>query len=52
MSLFVFDVDGTLIDRDQVFKKSTIKSLEKLLKGDNIVAIASGRSYFGIRKFF
>lgn len=52
MSLFVFDVDGTLIDRDQVFKKSTIKSLEKLLKEDNIVAIASGRSYFGIRKFF
>lgn len=52
MKLFVFDVDGTLIDRDQVLKKSTIHSLEELLRGDNYLAIASGRSYFGIRKFF
>lgn len=49
--LFVFDVDGTLVDRDLIFKKSTIDSLNKLIDQGDIVAIASGRCYSGVLKY-
>jgi len=51
MKLLVFDVDGTLIGADLLWKKSTVDSLNScLLKGDAI-AIASGRPALMIKAF-
>lgn len=52
MNLFVFDIDGTLVNREQKITSTSVLSLSKLLEKNNYVAIASGRSFFGIKKFF
>lgn len=52
MKLFVFDVDGTLVGRDQVLKQETIDLLNKVLENGDAIAIASGRPYTGIKKYF
>lgn len=51
MNLFVFDIDGTLIDKDLILPKKTIEVLNKLLDAGNAVAFASGRAYQGAFKF-
>lgn len=51
MKLLVFDVDGTLVDARCVLSKENIEAInERLAKGD-VVAIASGRPYEGIRYY-
>lgn len=51
MRLFVFDVDGTLVGRDQVLKKEIIDKINKILDDGDVLAIASGRPYPGIMKY-
>lgn len=52
MNLFVFDIDGTLVNKEQKISSTSVLCLSKLLEKNNYVAIASGRSFFGIKKFF
>lgn len=51
MRLFVFDVDGTLVGRDQILKEDVKNSLNKILDNGDALAIASGRPYPGIIKY-
>lgn len=51
MRLFVFDVDGTIIDYDQNIKSETIESINNLLRCGESVAIASGRPFPGVKKY-
>ena len=50
MKLFVFDVDGTLINDDEPTPELIAAVNERLQKGDAI-AIASGRPYTGIKPY-
>lgn len=50
VKLFVFDVDGTLINDDEPTPELIAAVNERLQKGDAI-AIASGRPYTGIKPF-
>jgi Cof subfamily protein (haloacid dehalogenase superfamily) len=51
MKLFVFDIDATLVDIDYIVSEANIKAInERLAKGD-IIAIASGRPYLGVKYF-
>ncbi|MBO4541529.1 MAG: Cof-type HAD-IIB family hydrolase [Bacilli bacterium] len=50
MKLFVFDVDGTLINDDEPTPELIAAVNERLAKGD-AVAIASGRPYTGIKPY-
>ena len=50
MKLFVFDVDGTLINDDEPTPELIAAVNERLQKGD-AVAIASGRPYTGIKPY-
>ncbi len=52
MKLFVFDVDGTLVGRDQILKEETIILLNRILRNGDAIAIASGRPFTGIKKYF
>src|SRR5574344_801056 len=51
MKLLVFDVDGTLIGADLVFRKSTIDRLNDRLRKGDAIAIASGRPGLMIKVF-
>jgi Cof subfamily protein (haloacid dehalogenase superfamily) len=51
MSLFVFDLDGTLIDYDLILKPETINALNLLLEKGHVVCFASGRPFAGAMKF-
>lgn len=51
MRLFVFDVDGTLVGRDQILKDEIINKINNLLDDGDVLAIASGRPYSGIMKY-
>lgn len=51
MRLFVFDVDGTLVGRDQILKDEVKNALNKILDRGDALAIASGRPYPGIIKY-
>ena len=52
MKLLVFDVDGTLIpNENDLLDDETIKILNKRLEDGDIIAIASGRPYLGIKKY-
>ena len=50
MKLFVFDIDGTLINDDEPTPELIAAVNERLAKGDAI-AIASGRPYTGIKPY-
>ena len=50
VKLFVFDVDGTLINDDEPTPELIAAVNERLQKGDAI-AIASGRPYSGIKPY-
>jgi len=52
MKLLVFDIDDTLIGPDKILKQSTIASLNERLAQGDVIAIASGRPYAGIMRFF
>lgn len=51
MRLFVFDIDGTLIDYNQKILPSTINSINKLLENGDVIALASGRPFCGVKKY-
>ena len=51
MRLYVFDVDGTLVENYKYIKKSSIKTINKLLDNGDVVAIASGRPFQGVKKW-
>lgn len=51
MSLFVFDLDGTLIDESYELKIEEIEALNKLSELGHKIAFASGRPLTGILKF-
>lgn len=51
MKLFVFDVDGTLSADGLTISKTNIEAIQKRLDKGDAIAIASGRPYFGIKKF-
>lgn len=51
MKLFVFDIDGTLVDRTYLFKKTTIETINRLIDEGNAIAFASGRCKIGVLKF-
>lgn len=52
MKLFVFDVDGTLLnDFSDTLEQETIDALNDILAKGYAIAIASGRPYIGIKKF-
>lgn len=51
MSLFVFDIDGTIVDRSLLVNSETINAINALLNKGNVVAFASGRSFKGAMKF-
>ena len=49
MRLFVFDIDGTLINNHKIELKENLKNrLNEILKRGDVIAIASGRPYAGI----
>ena len=50
MRLYVFDVDGTLIENYKRIKRSSIKTINKLLDNGDAIAIASGRPFSSIKK--
>lgn len=52
MKLLAFDIDDTLIGPDKILKQSTIASLNERLAQGDVIAIASGRPYVGIMRFF
>lgn len=51
MKLFVFDIDGTLVDASCVLSKENIDAINERLEQGDIVAIASGRPYEGIQHY-
>ena len=51
MKLFVFDVDGTLIENYGKLKKSTIEAINICLDRGDAVCIASGRPLNGIKRY-
>lgn len=51
MKLFVFDVDGTLVHYRCKVAKETIDAINNRLRNGDIVAIASGRPFLGIKKY-
>lgn len=50
-SLFVFDIDGTLVNRSYELKQEVIDAINHLLDDGNYVATCSGRSYIGSMRF-
>ena len=44
--LFVFDIDGTLLNSSQTVPKSTIEAIKKLRQKGHEVSIATGRTLF------
>jgi len=51
MKLFIFDLDGTLLDNSAMLKKNTIEQLKMLKENGNIICLASGRPYRSIIKY-
>ncbi len=51
MRLFVFDIDGTIIDYNQKILSSTILAINYILKNNDYIAIASGRPFNGVKKY-
>lgn len=51
MRLFVFDVDGTLVGRDQILKDEIIQKINNLLDEGDVLTIASGRPLSGVMKY-
>lgn len=49
--LLVFDVDGTLVPDSEKITKRNILAINERLKAGDVVAIASGRPYSGIKVF-
>ena len=49
--LFVFDIDGTLVNRTYELKKEIIESINTLLSKGYFVATCSGRSFIGSMRF-
>lgn len=49
--MFVFDIDGTLIDHDLILHQEEINCINNLLSHGDIVCFASGRPYIGTMKF-
>ena len=50
MRLYVFDVDGTLIENYKRITRSSIKTINKHLDNGDAIAIASGRPFGSIKK--
>ena len=49
--LFVFDIDGTLVNRSYEFKQEVLDAINTLLDQGDFVATCSGRSYIGSMRF-
>ena len=49
--LFVFDIDGTLVNRSYELKQEVIDAINLLLDDGDIVATCSGRSFVGSNRF-
>lgn len=49
--LFVFDIDGTLVNRSYELKEEVIDAINQLLDNGEIVATCSGRSFIGSNRF-
>lgn len=49
--LFVFDIDGTLVNRSYELKQEVIDAINLLLERGYYVATCSGRSYIGSMRF-
>lgn len=49
--LFVFDIDGTLVNRSYELKQEVIDAINHLLDAGYFVATCSGRSYIGSMRF-
>ena len=49
--LFVFDIDGTLVNRSYELKQEVIDAINLLLESGHYVATCSGRSYIGSTRF-
>lgn len=53
MKLFVFDIDGTLVPFGENFiPEPTKEALNRILRRGDVVCLASGRPYVGIKKIF
>lgn len=53
MKLFVFDIDGTLVPfGENLIPEPTKEALNQILRRGDVVCLASGRPYVGIKKFF
>lgn len=52
MKLFVFDIDGTLVPfGENILPEPTKEALNTLLRRGDVVCLASGRPYIGIKRF-
>ncbi|HBB05410.1 MAG TPA: hypothetical protein DCZ41_02310 [Firmicutes bacterium] len=51
MKLFCFDLDGTILDKDKIFRESTIASIRQIQTKGHAVCLASGRPFSGISPF-
>ncbi len=51
MKLFIFDLDGTLLDNSSQLKENTTKYLNSLKENGNIICLASGRPYRSVLKY-
>lgn len=49
--LFVFDIDGTLVNRSYELKQEVIDVINHLLDNGEFIATCSGRSYIGSMRF-
>lgn len=51
MKLLVFDVDGTLVGANCVLSRKNMVAINKRLRKGDVIAIASGRPYEGIKHY-
>lgn len=51
MKLFVFDIDGTLVDNTCILSKENIDAINEKLRQGHVIAIASGRPFNGIKHY-
>lgn len=51
MKLFCFDLDDTILDKDKVFRESTIAAMREKQQEGNAICLASGRPFIGISPF-
>lgn len=51
MELFVFDIDGTLVENFAEMTPAVIDAVNKVLERGDYVAIASGRAFSGVKRY-